>query len=263
MIFLFLCKLRGMEVMAPYGAGDVVGVVEGDDGLFRTKFAPPTEEEAARLGFVLKIDHVDVLSEASFCGIVSDEEDLINVTDVQEVVATFGWSGGEMVDARPMRLRMMLRAKSLSYLYQYSGCPVVQELALYGLRMTTGLDIKPLFRSADLCGWERDRLVAALERFSSDGIVDKFKIKAGCRTPPANTRALVERKFGVTVEQQLASEEYLRNKTDLSPLVFAFEFPSVWTHYFTEYSFTTVYEAPSPIRDFPYSIYKSVPRKKM
>jgi len=220
MAFLFVCHEKNSKC---------VGVVEGDDGLFRVQGDLPTDEDFARLGFTIKIETHKRLEEASFCGIIFDLDDCVNVTDPADVLLNFGWAGQFHVNGSRVRHLELLRAKSMSFAYQYPGCPIIQSLAHYGLRVTKHIDLARFMeKSRAINTYERDVLAAAYE--------NRFDVT---RLPvPENTRALVERKFGIKIEEQIDIENYLDSLDVIQPLYhWTFDFimsrasVEYWTHY--------------------------------
>lgn len=223
MFMLFMCE-RG-------GCRDVVGVVEGDDGLFTMVGTPPTTEDFAQLGLIIKMEIHDQIETASFCGMVFDREDRLIVRDPRRVLATFGWTSGQYSHSKTSTRMKLLRAKSLSLAYQYPGCPIVWALASYGLRVTTSIVDTPGWRQ-----WVIDRQSGSYMR---DHYKEVLRNDAPIRVPPTNTRLLVENLYGIPVSTQLAIEEYLLSKTDISQL----DFPlidelmdPVWKQYYGGYS---------------------------
>jgi len=220
MLQLFMCKKAG--------ATEVECVVEGDDGLVGTNGPIPTTEMFAKLGMIIKLEPVQDVCEASFCGLVFDPEDLVNISEPWKVVAQFGWTSSHYRNSSRTALDALLRCKALSLAHIYPGCPIISELAQYGLRVTSHVTTQRLWRrwgNKDLNLWERDRLKAVLEA----GAVTPIE-------PPLNTRFLMERRFGVTVETQLQVEAYLRKQDRLQPLHLDIElFPSSWRYYWDAY----------------------------
>lgn len=210
------------------GATDVVGFVEGDDGLFRVtpKRSAPTKEQFADLGFTIKIGVTNELSEASFCGQVYDMEDLIVVTDPKEVIARVGFTNKQYVGAREHTRMQLLRAKGYSLVYQYRGCPCLQALGLRILELTAGTIINPKVLS-QMDQWEKDKMMHALST-----PIQPIE-------PGRNTRSLVERLYGVTVEQQLRFESMVSKlKFGLHPVPFASQMDPSWHSYYQNYSST-------------------------
>lgn len=235
MFMLFICH--------KVGCTNVMGVVEGDDGLFRMIGTPPTTEEFAKLGLVIKADVHHRLETASFCGLVFDVDDLVNVTNPLEVLAGFGWTRSRYARASNRTLIHLLRAKAYSLLYQYPGCPMLQSLGCCVLRNTRNFGpIKNSLKVAMKTASTYER-----ELFSQmDGRPLPLK------PVPWNTRLLVETLYGVTVEHQRLFEAELDRKADLGPLFVPYltAHPS-WHDYWDKYVMTASTDSPDTIRFWP------------
>jgi hypothetical protein len=213
---------------------DVQMVIEGDDSLVSFIGDHPVERDFESVGLTIKISVRDRLNQTGFCQLMFDEEDRINVSDPVEALVSFAWTSRAYVGARKSRLSALLRSKSLSYLHQYPGCPVIQSLALYGLRITKDVDIAGFIENErSLSMWERQQLrdaESALRKYSAQ--------QAFMKQVPLNTRLLVQERFGMTIETQIAIERYLDSKTDLSPLdgpISDLRFPVSWTTAYSRY----------------------------
>lgn len=180
------------------------GRVEGDDGIFTFYGPVPTTEDFAKLGLIIKIDKYDKLTEGSFCGIITDEDEMINVTNPIESLLEFGWTTQEYARSGAKKKMELLRAKSLSLAYQYPGCPILNSLAQYGLRMSKDFHYNYKYMNE----YERTMFLKLHE---------KYKNNIPNKVPGHKTRLLVEKTFGLTIEDQIAIEQFLDNKTDLSP----------------------------------------------
>lgn len=220
MLMLFMCAEKGCT--------DVDGVVEGDDGLFTMAGTAPTQDDFARLGLSIKLETHLELSSASFCGLIFDDEDVITVTDPRDVVTTFGWASARYAGSGRKTLEALLRCKSLSLAHQYPGCPIICALARYGLRITSSVPLRRLYRVMNsrkaMNSWERDQLMAALK--------DIRKIRTV--SPPIRTRLLVEREFGIRVEHQIQIEKELDAANDWAPLrleLLQMYLPDCWRDY--------------------------------
>jgi len=227
MFMLFMCEEKGCT--------NVVGVVEGDDGLFAMLGEPPTESDFAELGLIIKAECFQELAQASFCGLVFDPEDLVNVADVRKVLVGFGWTDFQAYGlAKQSKLNHLMRTKALSLVHQYPGCPILQSFGRAVLRNTRHLgkvqtSIAIARKTAGW--WERERFDELLEALGRESWEDKV------REVPINTRFLVEKLYGVCVETQLALEKEFDGWTelrtfDLRGLVGV---PRSWSEYWRDY----------------------------
>jgi hypothetical protein len=128
------------------GNKDYDGVFEGDDGIVRYDYKAPTSQDYRELGAKIKIEIPNGLNEASFCGNIFDLDDLDNVVNPLEALVSFGWTNQQYMYAGEKTKMELLKAKSLSLLYQYSGCPILRSLALYGLRVTNKIKIEDVVK---------------------------------------------------------------------------------------------------------------------
>lgn len=179
--------------------------IEGDDGIFTFYGPKPTAQDFADIGLIIKIDEYESLTEGSFCGIIADEHEMINVTDPIDVLLNFGWTTRDYALSGVKKKLELLKAKSLSLAYQYPGCPILSSLADYGLRICK--DSK--YSVKDMNEYERLIFLKMHE---------KYKNNIPRKQVGYVTRLLVEKRYGITVDDQLIIESYLDNKTELSPI---------------------------------------------
>jgi hypothetical protein len=254
MFMLYTCERKGCT--------DVEGVVEGDDGLFTMTGTPPTIEDFAELGLVIKLDRHTKLSTASFCGIVFDEDDKANITDPREVLASFGWGSKEYARSRPFKKMALLRCKALSYAYQYPGCPIIGDLAFSTLCLTDRAHREKQFIDESGFGratkkiidrmnpWEREQLLEALAQNS--------KRSLRYVPPRPGSRQLVEELYGIPLDHQLKIEASLWSSTQLEPLTCPYigmHMSPDWNHYFDNYAFVSSRQDPDlerPTRVWPH-----------
>jgi len=219
MLLLFLFKELGEEVSP---------VVEGDDSNTSFMQRCPTAQDFASLGFTIKCGVEDNFEEMSFCGMIFDPDDLVNITDPCKVLATFGWARAAYTRYSDRKLRVLLRCKALSYLHQFRGAPIIQSMALYVLRMTRSVDVTHFVKSdVNLGMWERNEFLQAIE-FAKLPLIEV----------PDNTRKLCERMFGISPDQQREVERYFEALTELQPLagpVLSLPFAPVLSDYFDRY----------------------------
>lgn len=209
------------------------GEFEGDDGLAVVLQGKLDVELFERLGMRIKLEKVSHIEEASFCGLLFDPQDMAIITNPVKVLANFAWGKAAYRGASDAVLRQLLRAKALSFLYQYPACPIVTELAIYAERLTRNVRIrKSLIDRMDQ--YERKRLSQALAWFEEN----KTQIAKDENRHPIgiNTRLLMERQFGVTVHAQLAIEGLFRSKQDLDPINLPLiDWPLDLQHYAEQY----------------------------
>lgn len=200
MFMLFACHFFGSK-----GSG----VVEGDDGLFVISGPIPTSEFFKALGLNIKLEVHEELSTASFCGIVFDVIDRINIRDPMKVLLSFGWCNGQYVNAKDSKLKVLLRCKALSLIHQYPGCPIISELGFYALRMTSKVTVFQMVKVVNtklFDSYERSEML----RFIHTGIPEQI-------FPGIRSRMLMEKLYGVTCERQLMIEQMIKIKKDLRP----------------------------------------------
>jgi hypothetical protein len=224
----------------------VKSIHEGDDGLISSD-SEIKQVWFEELGLRIKIEEIDDISSASFCGIIFDPKDLQNITNPLKVLANFGWTSNQYWGARESTKRALLRSKALSLIYEYPGCPVVQELALYALRHTR--DVKRLTKFThgrrDIDMFMRQRILSAIE-FQDLPVA----------IPGVQTRHLMEQEFGITVEMQLKIESYLRSLDHLQVLQIPYLLPLYHNdciHYWDNYVMNDVFGRFPPLTHlYPY-----------
>jgi len=182
-------------------------VVEGDDGLFTVDLRAPTASDFSDLGMTIKLEMYNFLSEASFCGMVFDTECFQAIADPVKMICNFSWISRQYLGSSEITKKCLLRAKALSYIYQYPFCPVIRELCLWALRMTPQITDRQIRRVLSHMKDEATR--AKLLNFT-------HPIKCGEIQVP--TRLLMERVFHVSVASQLRIEGVLRNKNDFASI---------------------------------------------
>jgi hypothetical protein len=240
MFMLYVCHQKGSRA---------TGVVEGDDGLFRVDGPLPSANDFASLGLNIKLDAVDDINVASFCGQVFDKDALDLVTDPREVLAQFGWTTSFYVRAKSSKLRTLLRAKAYSYLYQYPACPIICRMASAFLRLTRSYTVASLidhgrFRNT----YERSEFLASIK-------IDPKAI----REIHTGSRVLVETLYGLSQEIQLKYENYFDNLEMLEPIPLWFDAPRSWIKNSDTYVVcTNVFD---PLLEYPPETYPRVYQK--
>lgn len=194
--------------------GDLIGVFEGDDGLFLYSSGRfPTPQDYADLGFIVKLDIYDDPSAASFCGLVYDPVDCINITDPVKVLCNIGWLSHYYCRARSSKLKSLLRAKAMSLAVQCPDVPILAEAAQWLLRATRSVDARWVFKSRNTSWWDRQILSEVKQ-------MKKFEVTP---SPPPNTRLLMADKFGVSVEVQHRAEAWFKSQDKLVQMPYFFD----------------------------------------
>lgn len=205
--------------------GTLHGVFEGDDGLCRFSSGRVVDSALlSSLGFTVKMEIVNSISDASFCGLLFDEHDRQQVGDPMEFLARLGWTTAKYLGSRRSTLLALLRSKALSGLYQYPSCPIISVVCRRVIDITRGISVRRLLDRKGLSVWDRERLKQA-------ELFDDL-----CQPIGIGTRELVCRKFGVSIDEQLLLEEQLVSVDfGLHDLVVTWNpvWVSVWERYVT------------------------------
>nr|QCE20589.1 nonstructural protein [Melipona quadrifasciata virus 2] len=220
MLYSYQCYKLGVPVN---------GVVEGDDGLFAALPGQhPTTDMFTKSGCIIKLNVFERISDASFCGLLFDETDKQIITDPLKVLLKFGWTTKQYANAGQRKLTGLLRAKAMSFMVQYPGCPLVAALSRYGMRVSRGYDVRKLISRKGINEYERE-----LSRYALANFHKYMDVEIGIQT-----RLLFEELFGIDVMTQLVIEEYFDNKNDLSPInldlisdVFPTQYGVYWNNY--------------------------------
>ncbi len=175
----------------------VSGFVEGDDGIFIHDEFSPTTEQLSALGFRLKIEVIDDLCKASFCGQVFDEEYRV-VTDPIKVILKLGWGQRDFIASRQKSRDELLLSKALSALFQYNGCPIIAPICKRIVAELRKRNVDCMRRARTALGSYKFEM---LEEAFTPGWV-QLDVK-DC------TRNLVARLYGISVSEQLDIEERL------------------------------------------------------
>jgi len=207
------------------GAKDIDAVVEGDDSLSNPHDAVLTTELFTKLGLIIKLESMDSVARASFCGLVFDEYERRNVTDPRSALCGFGWTKMLHVKSSEKTKMALLRCTSLSLAYQYPGCPILSALARYGLKMTRSYDVRPMIQKWKNM-YEKEQLIEALRH-------PIINVEVGIKT-----RQLVQELYGISIDEQKEIEKYLDNLDEITELDHPYiraHMKQEWEYYYTKY----------------------------
>jgi len=171
------------------------GFVEGDDGICLDQGIDKNLIE--RLGLELKFDKFPNFSQASFCGIVCDVDELKVVSDPVKILRNFFVLPIKYAKASEFKQKSLLRAKALSYKYNLNDCPVVGALCQWVCDQTKSIDVTRALSEID--SWKRATVIKACEE----------KIWRNKPEVSMTSRLLVEKNFGVSICEQLWIEEQI------------------------------------------------------
>lgn len=178
----FLCDEQGC---------DLIGYVEGDDGLFMTN-AVLTSRMYRDLGFTIKIEEWDDPCRASFCGLVFADNAVVR--DPRKFLAGFGWTTS-FIQGRKSLMDSLLAAKCLSVLCETPSDPIAAPLA------KRCLELLP---------------TTVVPKWVNDGyhLPVPSTFCAAFVPPSVATRVLYEQRFGVTIDCQIELAERIRTSSD-------------------------------------------------
>lgn len=183
------------KFVALKSGAQIVGVVEGDDGLFATN-RPLNEELFGRLGFTIKIQKRESLLESSFCGLMMSD-DLISFTDPYVALCNLGWSTSPQAFQSERVRKELLRAKALSLLHEHPRCPMLSAVASRLIEITNGYS--PRYTS----GWYKWKLQGEIESTLNETM-------EMARTGPSDSaRDCFYRLYGASPAAQIDFERYV------------------------------------------------------
>lgn len=215
-------------VLSRAGQPDAHFVVEGDDGA--VSLPPGVELDFSGLGVDVTTESVLDCTTLSFCGMVFDMEEMINTSDPMQVLAKFGWVSARFEKSTPARRKAILRCKALSGHIEHNGCPIIDNFMRYVLRETQNVTYFQMMKyilHPTVSQWERDQLLGYVNT------PERPQLVAGMRT-----RILVEEMYGISVQDQIALEEYIDALVGLQvidhPLMTALA-PNSWIEHWNDY----------------------------
>jgi hypothetical protein len=206
---------------------------EGDDGIIGCVNVP-TAQMYTNLGCNIKIERPVDLSRASFCGNVFVPGVNRNVTNIMEASVRFGWTTQNYLNSGPQLMKQLLKSKSMSMLCEYPGCPILRNLALYGLRVTQDVAVTRDFLI------KHAKNTYEIERLQTNSYYDTISdVEIDIKT-----RILVEEMYGISISKQLHIEQYLDSLTEIQPLKIGLDFPRNWYDFYLRYSVKCDYYSP-------------------
>lgn len=204
---------------------------EGDDGIKKHIPGAPTPDDYKELGFNIEIIIHDNIEEASFCGMIYDVDECVNVKNPIELVCDFFWLDKSYIAAKETKLKSLLRCKALSLMYQYPGCPIIYSLSKRIVKLTDGLRVEiPASLKGDIYKYEL--IKKAIDYYETNKTY--FHKETGIKT-----RLLVERLYKVPIVDQLYLEKQfdsMKNLFDFDDSILINYVPDHWKKFYEDYS---------------------------
>lgn len=203
--------------------GELFGVFEGDDGLCRFSSGKvPNAEFFKQFGFNVKMEVVDEIGRASFCGMLFEENSCQQMTEPLSVLTSFGWTSARYAKASRKTLLALTRSKALSLAFERPGCPILSAFAHRVIYLTRGIDCRWVANSRNTTHWLRERIQYVTTHV------------APYEVPTSETRLLFEQLFSIPVSVQLQAEEAI-SELQLGEFELELPFPSLWRSIWDRY----------------------------
>lgn len=183
----------------------VKAIFEGDDALI---WMPGMKQKTfTNFGLRLKMEQKPNVNSASFCGMIFDTTDLCNIADPVKIILHTGWTNRKYCLSKNNVLLSLMRAKGMSLMASYPGCPIIQSFAQMILRLTRGRSVQRIVDHMDM--WEREKF-----------LMIPAKVWNCYKAVGTGTRLLMEDVFHISIDQQLRIEEYFDQMNYPGPIPF-------------------------------------------
>lgn len=197
-------------VMRKCNVIDWDGRFEGDDGIAGLTYpaSPADIKLFKQLGLTIKLLVHKKLATASFCGQVFDELELISIADPIKLLMKLGWSDVRYLFARSSKKKALAKAKAMSLIYQYAGCPVITRACLWVLRCTKKIDVRSAWKG--MSDYDRTEAISAQQHLGE-------ALEIANREIGSATRLLCTELYGLSVQDQFRLENEFDQMTELQP----------------------------------------------
>lgn len=184
MNMLFLCEEHGTNV---------TGFVEGDDGIFALSNEEIQPEHYSDLGFTIKMDYKANINECEFCCKVFSP-DTLTLLGHPRFAGRSGFTYAKRYFRASQRVKNKLyKAECLSFAYMYNGSPILGPY--YYAQLKALGNIKEIW----IDHWfHQEYLVNPEVNIQKEKPVHMID------------RILYEKKYGISIAQQIAFEEWAR-----------------------------------------------------
>jgi hypothetical protein len=216
MFLLYACEKYKLDYSGP--------IIEGDDALIGLS-QPIPQEYYKNMALNVKLEFVEDISEGSFCGLVYDPIELVNIREPLETLCTTPWIPRKYAACNNKTYYKLLKSKALSLMFEYPGCPIVYDYGKKIFELCSDYEIK----FVDLSYYHR----VEQQRIYKNYLLNKVPFKeTGLRT-----RLLMEKIFKISVSSQLIIENQIKNMT-LNNLNIPYVLdlvPDVWKYNYDNY----------------------------
>lgn len=193
------------------------GVFEGDDGLCSTI---PSPELISGLGLKLKMEEPQKWYKAAFCQIICNRDTMETLTNPLKVIRKLCWLPAKYAAMTESKRSGLIRAKALSYKFNFGNCPVVGPLLDKILWLTRGVDCRPAI--AELNRYNMSNNAQGALR----ALEEKSWKQRACVNP--SSRLLVEECYGIPVAHQLVLEKQIEDAKDGNILLDILPYVKPW-----------------------------------
>lgn len=198
MVMTFVAHLKGWK--------ECVGVVEGDDGLFRIAGDIPSSEDFEMVGFTIKSEISNELGNAGFCQLYYAEGEYENLVDPLKILLRAGWTMTSSLHSSPEKLEPLALAKAYSMVCEAPANPITGALALWLIR-----NIK---QTAKFDYFDSDRWwVEQCMKSNLDECIAR-----ALKGPTLSQRLFCQSKWNIAVSDQIEIENYFNNSNRIGPI---------------------------------------------
>lgn len=184
---------------------ELVGFVEGDDGIFKKDGEMIDVQRLNKLGFDIDIVDKNNCKEAGFCQMYT-ADGVENLVEPAKSVLKMGWTSSARCHGGPEVMKKLARAKALSAICESPRNPITVSYAKYILRATEGYQV--FDRALEHSDWwemqKKINLPACAAR-------SQFP-------PPMASRLLTQKLWGISVSEQIQMEKYFDSLKDYRPV---------------------------------------------
>lgn len=174
---------------------DLLIIIEGDDSLFHHLGGiEVNSDDFRKLGFNAKLESSAHVSDASFCGLIYHEDDLINIANPMTILMKLGWADARYANY-PDRIKLELyKSKITCMIVQYYKTPIIYPYCLSMYKQLSKSRVK-----TDNY-WDQQ----VVKQIGTVDVSKEYPIPIGTRQKMADS-------FGIPIHDQIRIEDQLRS----------------------------------------------------